>query len=403
MMPEVKPVLLSGTKLLCNRTASDVFAIDICVNFGSALEKKPGIAHFIEHMFFSGTRRFSRKEIASRIDSVGGILNAFTSREYTHYYIKVKAEHYKLAIDTLFECLNNCEFFPKELELERRIILNEIKDMQDTPVKYAISEFTKLCLPGAFGRAIIGNEKSVLRLKRGDLLKEFKRTHCKSNIMLSIAGPKDVSSYAKRIAFHLESLREGKRLKLKKCKAKPKRKEKLIERDVKQAHLCIGFPAVSSAEHGYAAFSLIEAILGGGLSSRIVYEVREKRGLSYVVDPFLEAEPKHGLFGVYLTTRPEKVNKAKDIIIKELEKLREGKITAKELKRAKNYIMGTKTLEWEDSFELAKDSAFAECSGWTWKDYIKTIKELGVKELRDVAQELIPSEEFCMVAIMPRH
>ncbi|MCD6478362.1 MAG: insulinase family protein, partial [Candidatus Diapherotrites archaeon] len=402
--PSSEVFLANSARVLFNKSNNDVFAIDLCANFGSAFEdaKRAGIAHFLEHMFFSGTARLSRKEISKRIDSVGGTINAFTSRESIHYYIKVRKEHYALAIDTLLECFNNCEFFTKELELERRIILNEIKDMQDNPTKHVISEFVKLCLPGRFGRPILGSEESVSRLRRGDLLSVFKSTHSLANALIAITGPDDASKYIRKIEEAIASTRKRKPLKLSKCRAKPSKREKVIEKDVEQAHLCIGFPAVSSQSESYAAFSLIEAILGGGLSSRIVYEVREKRGLSYIVHPFFEAEPKHGYFAVYLATSPQKVEKAKSIVLKEFAKMREREVSVRELKRAKRYIMGTKALEWEDSLEIAKDAIFAERSGWSWQEYFEAIKEISAKELRKVAREIIPSDEFCSVLLRPK-
>ncbi len=396
--------LSNGSKLLYNKSLSDVFAIDVSVNFGSAFEErsKAGAAHFIEHMFFSGTKRLGRKQIAGRIDSVGGTINAFTSRESIHYYVKVRSKHYGLAISTLFECFNNCEFFPKELELERKIILNEIKDMQDNPIRHTLSEFVKLCLPGRFGRPILGIKESVSSFSRRDLLSIFKRTHFPQNAIIAITGPENASKYIKKIEECIASSMQKKPLKLGRCKAKPLKKEKIIEREIEQAHLCIGFPAIRSASSNYAAFSLIEAILGGGLSSRIIYEVREKRGLSYITQPFLEAEPMHGYFAVYLATNPNKVEKAKCVVLKEFEKLRKRSISAKELRRAKQYIIGTKALEWEDSLEIVKDAIFAERSGWSWQEYFKAIKEIDAKALGKVARETIPSEEFCSVLLKPK-
>ena len=397
--------LSNGSKLLYNKNLGDVFAIDVSVNFGSAFEEQnnAGAAHFIEHMFFSGTKRLSRRQIASKIDSVGGTINAFTSRESIHYYVKVRSKHYGLAISTLFECFNNCEFFPKELELERKIILNEIKDIHDNPIRHTLSEFVKLCLPGRFGRPILGNKESVSSFSRRDLLSIFKRTHFPRNTIIAVTGPENASKYIKKIEECVASNTQRKPLKLGRCKAKHIRKEKIIEREIEQAHLCIGFPAITSASSNYAAFSLIEAILGGGLSSRIIYEVRERRGLSYMTQPFLEAEPMHGYFTVYLATNPNKVEKAKQVVLREFEKLRKQSVSTKELRRAKQYIIGTKALEWEDSLEIAKDAIFAERSGWSWQEYFKAIKEIDAKALGKVARETIPSDEFCSILLKPRN
>ena len=404
MLPEFTEFeLSSGTWALFSQNRSDVFAMDIQVNFGSAFElnREAGIAHFLEHMFFSGTKRLSRKQITGRIDSVGGTINAFTTRENIQYYIKVRGENSMLAMNTLFDCFNNCEFFENELELERKIILNEIRDMRDNPVKRTLSEFVKLCLSGSYARPIIGSEKTVSSFKRRDLINAFKKSHFAGNTTVSISAPGSAKKYISILEELLPKSKKG-NLKLKKCRARPKSKTKVLEKEVEQAHFCIGFPAVGSSSEDYAVVSLIEAILGGGLSSRIVYEVREKRGLSYIVQPFFDSEPRHGYFAVYLATTPEKVEGAKSVVLKEFARIREREVSLKELKKAKQHILGTKTLDWEDSLERVKDSIFAKRSGWSWREYFKKIREADAKELRNVAREIVPSDEFCSVLLRPK-
>jgi|GEM_PF-787377 len=394
--------LNNGAWLLFNRSQNNIFAMDISVNFGSAFESKrySGTSHFIEHMFFSGTKRFTRFEISKRIDSVGGYMNAFTSRECISYFVKTEASHSKLAIETIFDCFNNCQFFKEELETERKIIANEIRDSYDNPTRHALIEFAKICLPENYGRPITGTEKAISRFKRSDLLKAFRKSHFASNSTISISAPGDAARYVSLIEGLLPE-KNKRPLNIKKCKARPRKKESYIKKDIEQAHICIGFPTESSSSEAFAALSILEAILGGGLSSRIIHKVREKYGLSYMTHVFLEAEPRHGCFCAYLATKPEKAANAIELVEKELREIEQGHINEHELKKAKRYIFGTQTLAWEDALERTRDAAFALNSGWTWQEYFSRIKSLTIRELKAAAKNLIDSENLCYLLLGP--
>lgn len=394
----------NGAWLLFNRNKGDVFAIDVSVNFGSAFEnrKNSGISHFIEHMFFSGTKRFSRFEISKRIDSVGGYMNAFTSRETISYFVKTGSKHSRLAIDTIFDCFNNCQFFKEELETERKIIANEIRDSYDNPTRHALIEFAKMCLPGSYGMPIAGTEHTISRFKRADLFRAFKKSHFAANSIISISAPGDASKYIGLIEEALPKRRK-RRLRIKRCEAKPKSMELYIRKNIEQSHLCIGFPTESASSENYATLTVLEAILGGGLSSRIVHNIREKHGLSYLTYAFLEAEARHGYFCIYLATKPEKVKKAIGLVKRELREIEHGKISESELKKAKEHIFGTQALSWEDSLERARDAAFALNSGWTWESYFDKVKGLTLAEIKKAARELIDSEALCCLILGPEH
>ncbi|MCX8189797.1 MAG: insulinase family protein [Candidatus Diapherotrites archaeon] len=395
--------LKNGAKVLFGKSKSNVFAAELLVNFGSAFEKKrsSGIAHFIEHMFFSGTRKHSRLQISKKIDSVGGYLNAFTSRENIGYLIKTDVKHGIMAINVLLDCFRDCQFYKDQVEIERKIIANEIRDAYDNPTRHTIIEFYRECLDKAFGKPIAGNEKNVLKFKRKDLLFNFRKSHHIKNCLFSIVAPDEPSKYLNSIGI-IEPKCRKKPLKLKKCDVGSKHKEVFIEKKIEQTHLCIGFPTVSSFDENYAVLSLLEAILGGGLSSRIVYKIREKHGLSYMAHAFLEAEPKHGIFCIYAATRPDKAKKVTDIIKKELARIAHGKISESELKKAKKHIFGSYAISWEDSLEKARDNSFAYCSGWNWQEYFEKIKMLRLSEVKRVARELIDTKNLCYVYLGPK-
>ncbi|MEM4598708.1 MAG: pitrilysin family protein [Candidatus Diapherotrites archaeon] len=394
--------LENGVKVIFSKGQSNVFAAEILVNFGSAFEerKNSGIAHFIEHMFFSGTKKHSRLQISKKIDSVGGYLNAFTSRENIGYLVKTDATNGMMALNTLLDCFNNCQFYNDQLEVERRIIANEIRDSYDNPTRHAIIEFYKVCLGKKFGKPIAGSEKNVLRFRRRDLLSHFKVSHHIGNCIFSIVAPDEPLKYFKVIEKNLLR-RKNSSLKLRKCNAKAKQKEVFVEKKIEQTHICVGFPTVSSSDENYAALTILEAILGGGLSSRIVYKIREKHGLSYMAHAFLDAEPKHGAFCVYAATNPEKAKKVISIIKKELELVANGRISESELKKAKKHIIGSQAIAWEDSLEKARDNSFAYCSGWGWAEYFEKIKSFKMAELKRAVNELMDPQNLCFVYLGP--
>ncbi|MCX6802376.1 MAG: pitrilysin family protein [Candidatus Diapherotrites archaeon] len=292
--------------------------LDFCVNYGPVFEKKSeaGIGHFLEHVFLSGSKKLGRKKPFDLIEGKGGELNAFTSVEETHYYNRIQNADFALPIRVFGECFNDFFFGEKHVETEKKIILNEIREVKDHPVKRLFEEFTEIALEPPFNRSILGTEKTVGGItpkKLGKCLrKNYLSKNCVFGISTSLPEPQITAEIESAFSF-----RPGRKKTAKQKPMKPKAVERESRTKAEQAHCCLGFPVMAAGHEDYFAMELIECYLGGGISSRLLQEIREKRGLSYQVSAYLDVEKTHGAFAVYFSTKPEKIKEAKGLVLKE--------------------------------------------------------------------------------------
>ncbi len=403
MQPE-RFALKSGLTVLFEPAEQESSAIDIAVGFGSALEPrgKAGIAHFIEHMFFTGTPERSRKSVFQAIEEVGGEMNAFTSRQGTHYYSRILGRHFSRSLDVMLGCYNSCLFEEKELELERRIILNEIRDAIDRPSRFVVDEFLRDCLPAEMGRRVIGTKESVSSISREDLLGQFRTAYNPNNTVVGITAKGNASEAVEKISTLGEG-RKGRRVEKKIREAKPKLKRREIERKTEQAHICIGFPVMNARSRDYPAFEIIDALLGGGISSRLVQEIREKRGLSYAVQTLFQAEMDYGFFLVYAAAKPRRVREIEEIALREFERIGQGVLTEKELERGKNYVEGREILARENSEDRARWLTQAELFGWQdFDEWMKRIRQVSAEQVRETAEKYLNTSEYVLTSLRPK-
>ena len=318
---------------------------------GSAWEQDnlAGISHFLEHMLFKGTTRRDARQIAATMDSVGGMINAFTSKEYTCYYTRALDEHMTLSLDLLADLYTDSQLLEQEFALEKDVIIEEINMYEDTPDDVAGDLFATTMWPcHSYGRPIIGSKESVQNLSRADLHDYYRRSYAPANTVLAIAGnvtPEQAQRGAEQYfgSFTGQSGKPG--------AAAPQAVSgsSFIYKDIEQMHVCLGFPALAEADDDFYAAHLLTNILGGGMSSRLFQEIREKRGLSYSAYAFLSSYAQDGYFCAYASTRPQKLRELVCVIAAELQKIvREG-ARAEELDSAKQQIKGGLLLGWENS------------------------------------------------------
>jgi len=403
-MPVKRVVLANGLTLLFEPTVQKSSAIDIAVRFGSAFEpkEKAGIAHFIEHMFFTGTPSRNRKQVFQEIEGVGGELNAFTLRQSTHYYSKLLGRHFFKAVNVLNDCFDSCLFSSNELKLERKIILNEIRDSIDRPLRFVVDEFLADCLPQDIGRRIIGSMESVKAISREDLIEWFEKAYAAENTVIGITANEDPERLIEEFLV-LGGKRKRRLAKKEFPKLKPELKRREIERKTEQAHLCLGFPVMTARDEQFYAFALVEALLGGGISSRLVQEIREKKGLSYMVQTLFEVESDYGFFLMYAAAKPSRVEEIERIALQEFEKIAKGDFTEKELQRAKNYVEGKAILAMENSENRARWLVNTELFGWKdFDEWIKRIKSVSVEEVRSTAEKYLDSSAYVLTVLKPK-
>ena len=325
---------------------------------GSRLEddRLGGVSHFIEHLYFKGTRRRpSSKEIADAIEGVGGFINASTDKELTAYWARVPSEHMGLGLDVLFDIVANSKLDPEDVEKERMVILDELRMYQDQPQELVQNLFEELVWPGhPLGRDIAGTEASVSRLTRDDIL-EYADAHYRlPNMVVGAAGSLDVEETIDLVARGL-SLGADADGSLSAAAPLPLESPRVLvrRRDTEQAHVCLGARALSYMDPDRYALDLLNTVLGEGMSSRLFLNIRERLGLAYDVHSFTQKHRDTGYIGMYIGVEPKKASDAVNAAIAELRGLGETEVSNEELTRAKEFTKGRLRLELETTNGVA--------------------------------------------------
>lgn len=310
-------------------------SLGVWVDVGTRYESKQlhGVSHLLEHMMFKGTGRRSATRIAEEIESVGGHLNAFTSREHTTFYAKVMKGDVGLAADLLGDILLHSTFDEKELKREQEVVLQEIGQVQDTPDDLVFDHLQKTAFPDQpLGQNILGTERSILSFTPDDLRKFRAHHYTGPNMVLVAVGNLDHENIVSLAGNHFSG--PGAKVPKQFEPARYRGGESKLHRELEQLHLTLGFQSSSYLDPDYFAFQVYTTILGGGMSSRLFQEVREKRGYAYSVYAFNSPLADTGLLGIYAGTGPEYAKDVVPVIAREMKALG-GKIAPAEIDRAK--------------------------------------------------------------------
>lgn len=335
---------------------SESATVTVWVGVGSRFEtpKINGISHFLEHMVFKGgKKRPTAKLISEAIDAFGGEFNASTSKEWTNFYIKSRVGK----IDTAFDVLSDMVLKPilnaKEIEKEKGVICEEIAMYEDTPMAKIDDVFENLIFSGSsMGRDIAGSKKSVQGITRSDFVSYRTKHYVTDNIVLTVAGGvkrKDVLKLAKK---YFSDVKKGKREEIEEFKSKQVKPQVILKNKKNdQGHLILGFLGSSRGHEKRYEEAVLNSILGGGMSSRLFSEVREKRGLAYAVRSSSEYYKETGYFGVYAGVDLKRIDEAIKVIVDQMYGLasKKYKISSKELLKAKEYLKGHMALSLEDT------------------------------------------------------
>lgn len=326
----------------------DSATLGIWVNVGSRHEDPAvnGIAHFLEHMAFKGTKSRSAKQIAESVENVGGYLNACTSREATAYYARVLKEDVPIAMDVLSDIILNSVFDPEEMNRERDVILQEISQCYDTPDDIIFDWFQETAYQSqAVGRSILGTQEIVEKLTREDLIKFIDEKYVASRMVFAASGNID---HDEIVAIAEEKLKDLKRDSIVHCEPANYTGGIFTEsRDLEQLHVLLGFRAVSMEDPQYYAVSVLATLLGGGMSSLLFQEVREKRGLAYSIYAFKSCFSDSGMFCVYAGTSPEDVSELLSVISNEIKNISLN-LSEESIKRAKAQLKASLLMSLEN-------------------------------------------------------
>jgi predicted Zn-dependent peptidase len=351
-----KTVLENGIRIVSHEMPDNrSVSLGIWVENGSRHESEAenGISHFIEHLLFKGTERRSAAQIAEEMDAVGGVLNAFTSKENTCYYAKVLDENLALATDLLSDIFLHSSFDAEEIERERSVILQEISQAEDTPDDYVHDLFNLDFFKNhPIGWPICGRQETVNRFRRDDIVNFFKTRYRPERVVVAAAGNIRHESLVQEMAARLGSIEAGSRDAVPESGATVPEMTVGVYPHVKpleQVHLCLGMAGIHQTHPKRYVGYVLNTLLGGGMSSRLFQEIREKRGKAYSVYSFSSSYKDVGYFGVYAGTSLESTDEVVELINLELRKLANGEITDAELQRTQGQLVGSTMLGLEST------------------------------------------------------
>ncbi len=404
-----REVLPNGVRVVTeNITYVQSVALGIWVGVGARDEsdKLRGISHVIEHMLFKGTPTRTALQIADQIDSVGGDINAFTSKESTCYYVRMLSEHVPLAIDVLCDMFLNSVVDPEELAREQNVILEEIKRRDDEPDDLVHDVFAEAMWPGhVLGKSVIGTPDTVSGLKSLDLKDYMASRYTPDTIVVAAAGNLNHDEIVAMVQERLGH-RKGKKSDWRASDAAPQftPATAYVEKPIEQVNLVLGVPGYSQLSDDKYKLSILDNILGGSMSSRLFQEIREKRGLAYSIGSFAQSFREGGYFAVYSGTGAKTANQVIDLVKAEFANVRKNNITEKELDRAKNQFRGSIVMSQESMNsrmmrigrnELVYDRVIPT------EEVMAKIVAVSLDDVAEVAEHLFGREEYAMATVGP--
>lgn len=326
--------LPNGLRVLTD-TVESVESVALGAYFGVGTRNEDlsenGIAHLVEHMMFKGTPTRTALQIAETIEGVGGHMNAYTSREVTGYYFHVLKDHVDLALTVLADMLQNSTIDPEELERERQVIIQEIGMENDSPDELVFDHYQQTAYPNqSLGAPVLGTAEIVAKMPREGILAYIKRLYTPANMVVSAAGNVQHDAFVKTVAALFDHLPADSENPV--VPANFNGGDHRVEKELEQAHVLLGFRGIGRADPRYYDAVTLSHILGGGMSSRLFQEIREKRGLVYNVYAFHASNADDGQFAVYAGTGPERLDEYIDALCQELRSVA-GNVTQEEVSR----------------------------------------------------------------------
>ena len=382
-------------------------SVGIWVRNGSRREipQENGLAHFIEHMVFKGTERRSAEAIAREMDSVGGMLDAFTSKEQICFNAKILDEHLPIAFDVLADLVLRPKFDSEDVAKERQVVLEEIKMDQDNPESLLHELFTGGFWPEhPLGRPILGTPETVKQFNRETLLVRFKNWFAPDHLVITAAGNVTHQQVLDLVEREFGDLKPS-GLSQNGAAPDPCAPIQLQpKRDLEQVHLCIGVPSVPLGHKDRFSVAVLNNLLGGGMSSRLFQNIREKQGLAYAVFSEITPYSDAGMMTVYAGTATEKISQVIDLTINEFRSLKESPVPEEELRRSKNHLKGSLMLSLESTSSRMMNLARQELyfgQFFSLDEILKSIEAVTAEDLQSIAHGHFQSSQIAVAVLGP--
>jgi predicted Zn-dependent peptidase len=402
-----KTVLPNGIRVVSERIPHvRSVAAGVWVDTGSRHEpaERAGISHFIEHLVFKGTESRSAEDIAKAVDSVGGQMDAFTTKEHTCFYVQVLDEHVPLAADLLSDVLLHPLFAPDDIEKEKSVVLQEFSMVEDTPDDLIHDLFSeRVWASHPLGRPILGEKKIIQALDRETVLGHFREEYCPERIVIAAAGRIEHEALVDLLGNRFAGFRQP----------SPPRDDarpvsasclEMVDKPLEQVHFVLGGPGLSQTSADRYALYLLNIVVGGSMSSRLFQEIRERQGLVYSIHSGNAAFRDAGLFYVYAGSEPNQFGRVVELTLAELRKVRAGGITHDELRRAKDHLKGSLMLSLESTSSRMTRVAKQELHfghSFTLDEILASIDGVTPRQIDALIDRLFGGGAWSLVALGP--
>jgi len=405
-----KTILKNGLRILTvpmagTQTATVIFMVGVGSRFET--EKQAGLSHFIEHMLFKGTeKRPNTLAISEELDAIGGEFNAFTAKDKTAFYAKADAKHVGKILDVLSDMYLNSKLEKEEIDRERGTILQEISMYEDEPRRSVGDEFEKLLYgKHTLGREITGYKETVKKVSRHDFVAYMKRYYTAKETVVCVAGKFDEKKVIRDVEKHLSPLESGKKYDIKKVVEKQSKPQVHIKyKKTDQTHFILGARAYKQNHKDRYTLALLSVILGGNMSSRLYIEVRERRGLAYVVHTSIDTYQDCGYIGTQVGVEHGNLRKTVGVIMQEYQKIASEPVSKKELQMAKDYIKGKSIMGFEASDDVAMffiDQELHKEKIMTPKEIFAKIDAVTEKDVLRVAKDVFTPKKINLAIVGP--
>ena len=404
---ENKTILNNGIRIITKKMLHvHSVSMGVWVNVGGRDESpaENGLSHFIEHMIFKGTKKRTAFQIAKEFDAIGGQTNAFTSAENTCYHAKVMGTHLETMVDILSDIFLNSVFNEKEIENERAVILQEIGMVEDNPDEYVhVLAGRNFWGKNSLGQLVLGTRENVAGFNVHTIKGFFHNLYQPERIVISVAGKLDHNRLVDLIGPVFESIRPDNSFP-ERVTPQGRSRVNLHQRKLEQVHICLGTKGISITDSRRYAYSLMNTILGGNMSSRLFQEIREKRGLAYSVYSFITSYIDTGMFGAYAGVDPKNAYESIVLILKEISGLKEMRVDPNELRNAKEFTKGNLMLASESNDNQMVRLAQTETHFGRYiplEEIVNSIESVTEDQIIELAQSLFQKSRFALTMLGP--
>lgn len=401
-----KITLDNGVRIVCEKIPYvRSVSVGIWIGTGSRNEDtvNNGISHFIEHMVFKGTENRSAKEIAESIDNIGGQLNAFTGKECTCYYTKTLDSHIEIALDLLADMLFNSRFSQKDIDVERKVIIEEIGMYEDSPEELVHDILSETVWNGnPLGYPILGTAECLKGIDRERIKKYMKENYTPYNCVISVAGNFDDEKLLELIKKHFGDWSSVDNGKTEFEKARFVTDMKIREKETEQVHLCVGFKGIEHGNDELYTLLAMNNVFGGGMSSRLFQKIREEKGLVYSIYSYPSSYKNAGLFTIYMGMNPEHLISVIGLVKNEIDTIVQKGISGEELEKSKEQLKGSYILGLESTSSRMNSIGKSELMLgriYSPEQVLKKIDEIGMDNLQKIIGRIFDLNNISVTAV----